>query len=151
MEKIDRVVKRITLGCLLFSLTFFSSCAPDLTDDAIPYVQFTNIIINVSTHPSLQLDGGYEYIGGGVRGIILYRKNGSTYIAYERNSSFHPNEACATVDVDISGLFIIDTCSNSTFSLSNGNPTSGPAITPLRRYVVQLNAFELTITDDIAN
>ncbi len=151
MEKMDGVVKRITFSFLLFSLTFFSSCEPDLSDDPIPYVQFTDIIINLATYPSLQFDGGYQYLNGGVRGIILYRKNVSTYIAYERNSSFHPNEACATVDVDISDQFIIDTCSNSTFSLSTGQPTSGPAITPLRRYVVQLSSFNLTITDDIAN
>ncbi len=151
MEKTDRVMKSVTLSFLLFSLIFFSSCEPDLSDDPIPYVQFTDIIINLANYPSLQFDGGYEYFGGGVRGIILYRKNASTYIAYERNSSFHPNEACATVDVDISGQFIIDPCSNSTFSLSTGQPTSGLAITPLRRYVVQLSSFNLTITDEIAN
>ncbi|HPM30087.1 MAG TPA: hypothetical protein PLJ60_07100, partial [Chryseolinea sp.] len=87
----------------------------------------------------------------GVRGIILYRKDVATYIAYERNSSFHPNEACATVDVHNSNLYMIDICSNSTFDFSTGIPTSGPAITPLRRYVTNLNGFELTITDEIAD
>ncbi len=134
-------------------LLFLSGCAPDVSDDQIPYIQFADVVINLNlpAYVSLKFDGGYTYLGGGVRGIILYRKDMSTYIAYERNSSFHPNEACATVDVHNSNLYMIDICSNSTFDFSTGYPTSGPAIVPLRKYVVKLNGFELTITDEIAS
>lgn len=145
---------KILSGVTLLLVLFFSSCAPDVSDDAIPYVEFSDILINLNLpeYAALKLDGGYKYLNnGGVRGIILYRKNISTYIAYERNSSYHPNEACATVEVHSSGLYIIDTCSNSTFDISTGNPSGGLATRPLRQYVVLLTAFELTITDDIAN
>jgi nitrite reductase/ring-hydroxylating ferredoxin subunit len=150
---ISRLLKRFTFSGVLLSLFFFSACAPDVSDDAIPYVQFSDIIINLNlpAYIALKYDGGYQRISGGVRGIIIYRKNSSTYIAYERNSSYHPNEACATVDVHSSGLYMIDTCSNSTFDFSTGKPTSGPAIRPLRQYVVLLNNSELTISSDIAN
>ncbi len=150
MEKI----KYLVLSCALFALLLYSSCAPDISDDEIPYVQFPDIIINLNlpAYTNLKFDGGYVYNDdGGVRGIILYRKNVSTYIAYERNSSYHPFEACATVEVHNSSLYIFDPCSNSTFDFNTGNPTSGPAINPLRRYVVQLSSFELTVTDEIAN
>ena len=151
--KIYQMMKKITLSGALLSLIFFSTCAPDVTDDAIPYVQFPDIVINLNlpAYITLKYDGGYQYIKGGVRGIILYRKAASTYLAYERNSSYHPNEACATVDVHSSGLYIVDTCSNSTFDFSSGKPTSGPATRPLRQYVVALNSAELTITDEVAN
>lgn len=86
---------------------------------------------------------------GGVRGIILYRKSNSTYIAYERNCSFHPGDACATVDVDISGLYMIDHCCNSTFCFSSGEPTGGIAWRPLRKYATMLDTNLLTITDEI--
>lgn len=149
MEKIRYNV----LSCALFALLICASCEPDVSDDEIPYVQFPDIIINLNlpTYTDLKFDGGYVYIGGGVRGIILYRQNMSTYIAYERNSSYHPFEACATVDVHNSNLYMLDTCSGSTFDFNTGNPTNGPAIRPLRRYVVQLSSFELTVTDEIAN
>lgn len=152
-KRMTNVWKTVLLNCVLISLIFFSGCEPDVSDDEIPYVQFPDIIINLSlpTYTDLKFDGGHVYIGGGVRGIIIYRQNISTYIAYERNSSFRPFEACATVDVHNSGLYMHDTCSNSTFDFNTGNPTSGPAIRPLRRYVVRLNSFELTVTDDIAN
>jgi hypothetical protein len=150
MERIRNLRISLVLGTMVL---FFSSCAPDLSDDQIPYVQFSDIVINLNlpAYVSLKFDKGYAYVGGGVRGIILYRKDMATYIAYERNSSFHPNEACATVEVHNSNLYMIDICSNSTFDFNTGIPTNGPAITPLRRYVVNLNGFELTITDEIAN
>lgn len=141
------------LSVTMLLVTSFSSCAPDVSDDAIPFVPFADIIVNLNLpeYASIKLDGGYKYINGGVRGIILYRKNASTYIAYERNSSYHPNEACATVEVHSSGLYIIDPCSNSTFDLSTGNAAGGLATRPLRQYVVLLSVFELTITDEILN
>jgi nitrite reductase/ring-hydroxylating ferredoxin subunit len=154
MKKIKSLLLRFVLSISLLVVLSFSSCAPDVSDDAIPFLPFSDIVVNLNLpeYASLKMDGGYKYLkDGGVRGIILYRKNATTYIAYERNSSYHPNEACATVEVHSSGLYIIDTCSNSVFDLSTGNPTSGPAIRPLRQYVVVLTTFELTITDDIAN
>ncbi len=153
LKGMNRVTSKIAFIFTLVVLTLFSNCEPDRSDDQIPYVQFPDVIINLNlpVYTALKFDGGYVYISGGVRGIILYRKNISTYIAYERNSSYHPYEACATVDVHNSGLYMLDTCSNSTFDFNTGNPTGGPAISPLRKYVVELNAFELTITDEIAS
>ena len=45
---INRIVKRIESSVVLLSLILFSSCAPDVSDDAIPYVQFSDIIINLN-------------------------------------------------------------------------------------------------------
>lgn len=127
------------------------SCEPDRSDDPIPYTPFADIIINLNLpqYSALYADGGYVTIGGGVRGIILYRLNSSSYFAYERNCSFHPNDACATVDVDISGLYMIDPCCGSTFSFATGMPTGGIAWRPLRQYQTSLNLNELTITDEV--
>lgn len=72
-------------------------------------------------------------------------------MAYERNCSFRPNEACATVDAHSSGLFMIDSCCNSNFSFTDGSPTGGPAWRPLNRYRTQLSGITLTITDEVIN
>ncbi len=67
-------------------LLFLFSCNSDLVDDPIPFQPFPDINIILSNHPALGSDGGYILINdGGVRGIILYRKNSSTYLAFERN------------------------------------------------------------------
>lgn len=142
--------------CLLLSaycLIFLASCKPDLSDDFIPQIPFPDVIINLNLpqYINLKSDGGSVNIDGGVRGIIVYRKSSATYIAYERNCSFHPNDACATVDVHSSRLFLIDPCCGSSFGLDDGNPTGGPAWRPLRRYKTYLNGFELSISSESAN
>ena len=138
----------------IFLILLLVSCSRDLTDDPIPFIPFTDIVINLSfpDYATLNVDGGYKEINGkGVRGIIVYRANSSTYQAYERNCSYHPADACATVNVHSSGLFMTDPCCGSTFSFSDGTPTGGPAWRPLRRYRTQLSGVTLTITDEMIN
>jgi nitrite reductase/ring-hydroxylating ferredoxin subunit len=122
-----------------------------MQDDAIPFVPFSSIFINLNLpkYVTLKSDGGHVPIDGGVRGIILYRKSASEYLAYEQNCSYQPNSACATVTVNASNLFMEDNCCNSTFNFSNGSPSGGPAWRPLRRYRTSLDGSELSITDDI--
>jgi hypothetical protein len=137
-----QILRVITFTFLIFS------CSPDLVDDPIPFESFPDIIITTSNHAPLNIDGGYIAITGGVRGIILYRKNSTTYLAFERNCSFQPNDACATVDVHVSTLFMQDACCTSSFNFE-GMPTGGPAWRPLQQYHVSLAGNTLTITDEI--
>lgn len=132
----------------LFIILALLSCSPDLSDDAIPPASFPEISINLSL-PEFNLlkTKGYQNIDGGIRGIILYRKNANQYYAIERNCSYHPNEACATVEVHSSGLYIIDPCCNSNFDFE-GNPTGGVAWRPLNKYATMLNGSTLTISDN---
>jgi len=144
-------MKEFTLIFILIYLAVFPGCSPDLSDDPIPYQPFSDIVINLSlpTYNSLKVDGGFATTGGGIRGIIVYRLNSTTYLAYEKNCSFHPNDACATVDVDVTGLYMIDPCCGSTFSFSNGAVIGGIAWRPLRQYYTSLDYNELTITDEV--
>lgn len=137
-----------TLLLLMFSLI---KCTPDLSDAAIPYQPFSPIQINLNLpeYNSLRTTGGYKYVDGGIRGIILYHKSSAEYLAFERNCSYHPNDACATVEVHISTLYMIDPCCNSSFDFATGVPTGGVAWRPLRQYEVLLSGTELTITDTI--
>lgn len=133
------------LGCT-------TGCEPDLTDDAIPWQPFDVISINLNLpeYINLKMDGNYQYLNdGGVRGIILYYAGNSNYLAYERNCSYQPNSACATVEVHASTLFMFCPCCNSNFDLATGFPTGGIAWRPLRKYATSLNGSTLTITDEI--
>jgi hypothetical protein len=142
--------------CARFNIAFvciwlgLGSCDTERIDDAIPPVTFPDIFINLSlpAYVALAADGGSLYVNGGVRGIIIYRQNVSTYLAFERNCSFQPNDACATVEVHSSTLFMQDVCCGSVFNFI-GEPTGGPAWRPLRQYVTDLNGTELTVTDEV--
>jgi hypothetical protein len=135
---------------LICAVIFFNHCSTDPVDDPIPFQPFPEIIINVNLPENLILrnTGGFKAVNGGVRGIILYRMNTNQYHAFERNCTFRPNEACATVDVHISGLYMNDSCCNSTFDF-NGIPTGGPAWRPLRQYRTTFDGNEIRITDEI--
>lgn len=145
------IIRSSKFWLLLLSLV---ACTRDLSDDPIPIIPFPDVVINLGLpdYFSLQTDGGFKELNtGGVRGIILYRVNSATYFAYERNCSFRPNEACATVNVHNSGLFMTDPCCNSSFNFSDGNPSGGPAWRQLQRYRTQLSGSTLTISDEIIN
>jgi hypothetical protein len=150
-EVFTNMMYKKSIFCLLL-LPLIASCSGDRVDDPIPVQQFPDIVVNLSLpdNASLQIDGGYKYINdGGVRGIILYRFNSSTFLAYERNCSFQPISACATVEVHSSGLFMEDPCCASMFGLADGFPTGGPAWRPLLQYQTIVDGGQVTITDDV--
>jgi hypothetical protein len=122
------IIQTVLIAFLLMS------CETTGPEDQIP-AAIVDETINVTNQQylSLQFVGGHVAIAGGVRGIIIYRASQKEYRAFERNCSFEPLNACARVEVDGSGLFLIDTCCASTFSFE-GFPTGGPATLPLRLY-----------------
>lgn len=135
-------------------VTVLLACDPQLTDDPIPLITFDDQVCNLSLpfYSALRLNGGFMLMNNiGLRGVIVYRVNETTFRAYERNCSYHPNEAGATVEVHSSNLYITDPSCGSTFNLSDGQPTGGPAWRPLRQYHTQVIANTLTITSDVIN
>ena len=107
---------------------------------------FPPVTINLSypQYQRLKLDGGHQYIEDvGMQGIILYRADENTYIAFERLCSSQGEP----VSVDGSGLFMKG-C-DSTFSFSDGYPTGGPATRPLLKYRTNLTGQTLVITDEL--
>ena len=138
------------LTILSLQVCLLLSCDSTLPDDPIPYVSFQNIEINLTNLQYQDLNTkGYMKIDGGVKGIIIYKDPfESKYSAYERNCSYEPYSDCATVEIDDSGLFMIDPCCNSQFNFENGFPIGGPANAPLRKYRTILNGNFLVITDE---
>ncbi len=131
----------------LLALCVTTACDDNSSEDQIPPA-IVNETINLTNqqYQNLQFIGGHTTIAGGVRGIILYRASSDEYRAFERNCSFQPLESCARVMVESSGLFMIDTCCNSSFDFS-GFPTGGPATLPLRVYNTLLEGDFLQITN----
>lgn len=78
--------------------------------------------------------GGWLYITGGVRGILVYRKSPSEFMAYDRNCTYQSSDACATVVVDATNILATDTCCHSKFSMYDGSVTQAPAGLPLKAY-----------------
>lgn len=152
--KMDRLELRKLTTKLVIALLFVAGCSRDLSDDEIPPSSFPDIVIDLSLPSNIALasKGGYKEVNeGGVRGIIVYCQDIGVYHAYERNCSYTPNQACATVNVDASKLFMTDPCCSSMFDFSTGQPIGGPAWRPLRQYQATANGVELIITENVIN
>jgi hypothetical protein len=147
--KTRSLLRRFSIAVLIIGISL--SCDSDLSDDAIPYTAFPDLVINL-TQPSyndLNTLGWMYFNDIGTRGVIVYKVNATTYRAFERNCSYRPNDACATVGVHSSNLYMEDACCGSIFSLSDGMPTNGPAWRNLRQYATFLSGSTLTVTDEV--
>lgn len=129
--------------CSLWLLA--TGCDNTDPEDQIPLAIVNETInLNNQQYQNLRLIGGHTTIAGGVRGIIIYRASTTEYRAIEGNCSFEPLNTCAQVEVESSGLFMMDSCCSSTFNF-DGFPTGGPATLPLRLYNTSLQGDFLTI------
>jgi len=134
-------------GLILSTLLTIGACEPQVVDNILLVFVEIDINLNNAEYHDLQRDNGYVYILGGVKGIIVYRENSETYLAFERNSPVNPSFACAVVDVDVSGLFISDPCSGAAFDFE-GNPINGISPLPLYQYITILDNSWLYIRSE---
>ncbi|MEO6903718.1 MAG: hypothetical protein ABI315_11320 [Bacteroidia bacterium] len=121
---------------IFISIFLISSiqCKKEKRDD-IPYTA-VNLFIYTDdpSYIALSTIGGWVYVSGGVRGLIVYRKSNSEFMAYERNCTYKPNEPCSTIMVNNTNIIAVDTCCKSQFSIYDGSVLKGPATWPLKAY-----------------
>lgn len=134
------------LGIVLTTLLLLSCGKED--DSGIPNVA-VNFQISISDPrvAALQAGGGTVIINGiGVAGLILYREFGGGYAAYDRCSSYQPQNKCA-VNLDNNSLTVTDPCSGSKFSLTDGTPVKAPATRALKSYYVSVSNYEIFVSN----
>lgn len=111
-----------------------ASCKKD-TDNGVPITPVDiYLYTNNPSFVNLNGVGGWAYISGGVRGILLYRKSSTEFMAYDRNCTYQSSDPCATVVVDATNILATDTCCHSKFSMYDGSVTQAPAGLPLKIY-----------------
>lgn len=133
---------------MLFSATILLLSCEDNENNGVPLVA-TNIIIQINdpAYQNLSTVGGWEYITGGSRGIIVYRLSTTEFKAYDRHCTFQPSSTCALVSVHPNNISATDNCCGSSFSLQNGSVTSPPAAAPLKEYITHFDGSILRITN----
>ena len=118
-------------------------CKKNGNQNPIPSIPF-DITINIEfpSYSSLIGVGGWTYVVGGSRGIIVYRKSVDQFVAFDRQSPKDPDGTCSkplTPDAD-NFLQLNDTCSGATFSLYDGSAISGSDY-GLRQYQTSWNGI----------
>lgn len=137
---------------ILFFLFVLAGLIPQFScnekvDELIPYV-YVNFSINPNSieYNNLNIIGNYAYVTGGYRGIIIYHATQDEYMAFDRTSTYNfPNEEECRVNVDLSGLLAVDSCSNSKYILLDGSPFDGPATLSLKRYRTHFDGLNVRV------
>ncbi len=124
---------------------FFLSCSKNENSN-IPLVN-VNVTINVNdpAYISMSVPGGWTYINGGSRGIIIYRVSTNEFKAYDRHCTYDSSNSCALVSVDVSNITALDDCCGSKFLLTDGSVTKAPASLPLKQYQTSFDGSVLRI------
>ena len=130
----SQIYNSFFLFCIILSNLLLTSCE-EKDPYPIPNVP-VNILLNLDlpSYQNLNGPGGWVYIPGGSKGIIVYR-NFDEFIALDRHSTFEASNDCAIVTVDSLNSFVLnDSCSTSQYSIMDGTVVTGPAKWGLKRY-----------------
>ncbi|NGF76166.1 hypothetical protein G5B10_09790 [Fluviicola sp. SGL-29] len=125
----------IIFSLVLIFLTSTSSCNKNRRHP-VPSIPFDiSININLPSYSNLTGVGGYAYVQGGSKGIVVYRRSTYEFVAFDRHSPANDG-TCEDplVTNDDNFLQLDDLCTGATFSLYDGSPLSGSDF-GLRMYV----------------
>ena len=141
-------MKRITAALALLLCMIMlpqSSCQKEAYPN-IPNV-YVNMYLDISStlYVELATVGGYVYLTGGYRGLIVYRSSNEQFVAFERCCPYDADLSSAVVKVDPSGLTMTDSTCMSTYLILDGSVVSGPATMPLKQYNTSFNGDDLHI------
>jgi len=130
----------------LFALAVFFSACNGYEHETIP-----NVKVNFTIYPdspnfaNLNFIGGHEYVTGGVQGIIIYRVDQTSFVAYDRACPYDWEEDHSWLWVDDSGILIKDSLCGSVFNILDGSVISGPSKYNLKFYKTMYDGRRLRV------
>jgi len=131
---------------VLIAIILLLMIAPGCGKDKRPLIPY--VYVNLQLYPNT-LDyvpvGGYKYVTGGYRGIVIYRMLPDEFAVYERCCPYDPEKTGARVSVDPSGSTCTDSVCMSKFILYDGTPYGGPSPYALMQYRYSYDGDKLLI------
>ncbi len=136
--------KILFLFVAFLCLPFFNGCVKN--NNIVPYVP-VDLYINISlpSYSSLNAIGGWTYISGGSKGIILYRQTTDLFAAYDRHCTYNADNTCGNAQVDSTNTFVECACDGSHYQLYDGTVIQGPAAYSLKTYRTSYDLMSNTI------
>ena len=130
---IELTIYKIKYISFFLFIILATSCVRN--QNIVPYV-YVNQYINISlpSYSSLNAVGGWIYITGGSKGIIVYRQSFDQFSAYDRHCTYNANDPCGKASVDSTNSFVECSCDGSQYQLYDGLVIQGPALYSLKPY-----------------
>jgi nitrite reductase/ring-hydroxylating ferredoxin subunit len=134
-QKSFPLVLYILIPVAIFLFCYGCKKEDTTTQPDIPQVA-VNIVINPNSTMYLNLNavGGWEYLTGGYKGILVYRLSTDQFMAFERTCPYDPAVLDARINVDTSGITCYCPVCKSKFIIIDGTPYEGPSKWPLKQY-----------------
>ncbi len=137
----------ILFGLLLFSI----SCGDKENNNPASFIP--NVPVNFYIYPNtidfIEVQGFREYNNYGYRGIIIFRLDQSTFMAYEKTCPYDANEESARVEINYPTWSLVDSTCMSSYNLLDGMPNGGPSATPLLQYGTYFDGNQLHVYNNI--
>ena len=132
---------------LLSSLLMIISCT---VEDNFPNI-YVNETIPITMPQYNNIYGnlwGYEYINGGLGGIIIVQGMDNEFLAYDRACTNESNESCIISGESTNDpILTCENCCNSQFVIIDGSVVEGPANQALKKYNTYFDGQMLYITN----
>lgn len=142
-SKFMPILKRFVFLFVLAAI--FSGCDED-QQGPIPFVPVDMYLgLNEPSNQPLAVIGGWVYVNGGSKGLLVVRTDMDTYTVYDRNCTYNAYESCVQVDVLPGESAAVDSCCGSKFSLFGGTVLNGPASIGLVQYTAEVQGNVLHI------
>ncbi len=131
----------------VFFLVFLAlnSCQ---TSDQQAVIPFVPVDIQVFTSDPLYINlnfvGGFAYVPGGSRGIVVYKVDVNNFVAFDRHCTHDISNPCGIVEFEDT-FTLKDYCCGSQFLVTDGSVLSQPANFPLQQYNTSFNGEILRI------
>ena len=140
-------MKKIIFGIFLICFIVTESCKKDSKSQTVPKVYVDRLLqLNLPQWTALNTINNWVYDnGGGYRGIIIYRKSSTDFIALERACTYDPDSSTAIVQVQSNNITAIDSTCGSKFQITDGSITHGPASLSLVQYHADYDASNNTL------
>jgi len=123
--------KTTTLFILVLLIVF--SCRKN--EDLIPNVSVNEYInLNLPSYSNLNAVNNWIYYPAGAKGLIIFRKSTTEFVAFERACTYDPNTSGAVVYMLANGIDAKDSICGSKFFIFDGSIINGPASRPLQQY-----------------
>jgi nitrite reductase/ring-hydroxylating ferredoxin subunit len=137
------MIKKIGFLACFF---IFVNCSD--TSNLANCIRTFNVGINADlNNPSLinaQTPGGFAALSGGNKGVILFNKNGTDFVAFDR---FCPQADCEA-PMTFENRLLKCTCDNSTYSVDfGGTPQTDGFLCPAIEYRVIKSGSTIRITN----
>jgi len=134
----------VKLQLFLFLLLLFAGCKKR-NEHPVPSIAFDfQIDLTLPSYSDLNGVGGWCYVNGGLKGIVVYRRSYDEFVAWERQSPEDPKGECESGLLTNADNFLQldDPCSDAQFSMYDGSPIQNSEW-GLRGYLCEWNGSNI--------